>query len=40
MEARAKYEIRNRMTQNTLAVDPVCKAVYASQQRPSSHAEK
>jgi hypothetical protein len=32
MEARAEYEIRNKITHNVLAMDPVLKAVHDGEQ--------
>lgn len=38
MEAQVEYELRNRITRNVLAMDPVLKAVYGSDR--SGHDEK
>jgi hypothetical protein len=38
MEARAEYEIRNKITHNVLVMDPVLKAVHDGEQ--TSFAEK
>jgi len=32
MDARAEYEIRNKITHNVLVMDPVLKAVYEGEQ--------
>lgn len=38
MDAKAEYEIRNRITHNVLVMDPVLKAVHGGEQ--TGHAEK
>ena len=34
MEARAEYEIRNKIVHNVLVMDPVLKAVHGGEQTP------
>jgi len=34
MEAKAEYDIRNKITHNVLVTDPVLKAVYGGEQTP------
>lgn len=38
MEAKAEYELRNKITHNVLVTDPVLKAVHGDEH--SDHAEK
>jgi hypothetical protein len=38
MEAQVEYEMRNRITRNVLAMDPVLKAVHGSED--NTYAEK
>ena len=36
MEAKAEYDMRNKITHNVLVTDPVLKAVYGGEQTPFS----